>query len=153
MDDVLSGMAAEGKTAREIGEALGVTRNSVIGRAGRTGVKFLSKKFLAKTSQKGIRKGSPRRPKPAVVEKIDDPVITQSLESFVSIPSPQPEPEPDADVRFFDLRPHHCRYPKSGDGLAIIYCGNARDDARPYCPDCRKLAYVAPKIPIRRFAA
>lgn len=59
-------MAADGKAAKDVGLALGVSRNAVLGRAHRTGVRFVmtDEKKAALANRFGKRSGKRSSPKP-----------------------------------------------------------------------------------------
>jgi hypothetical protein len=48
-----------------------------------------------------------------------------------------------APVNIVGLLPHHCRWPISGDGAAMLYCGAARHEPFSYCPAHCRAAFRA----------
>jgi hypothetical protein len=66
------------------------------------------------------------------------PLIHRTQRPIGFVPSPlqstEIEPETtDCAVTFFDLAPHHCRWPISGEKLGISYCGRAKIEDGAYC--------------------
>lgn len=46
-------------------------------------------------------------------------------------------------VRLLDLKPDHCRWPLGAtDGPDTLFCGEARDEPAPYCPEHCRIAYT-----------
>lgn len=55
----------------------------------------------------------------------------------------------------FDLKVDDCRYPVSGTGVSMIYCGEPAMTGKPYCAHCATITYEKPekleaKKPARR---
>ena len=46
-------------------------------------------------------------------------------------------------VTFFDLEPHHCRWPY-GDSPDVMFCGNPKEPGCPYCRNHMLQAYTRP---------
>jgi GcrA cell cycle regulator len=104
---------ADGLSFSEIAcELPGFSRNAVIGKAQRLGL-------AARVTI------SQRRPAPAKRVRGRASKIT---------PQPAPEPKPPEPVRLFDLEPHHCRWPVSGEGADTLFCGaSKRSGSSSYC--------------------
>ena len=140
----------EGKSHGEIAEQLGITRNASIGKAHRLG---LDGRRTGPTSRAG------RPPKPdhlrpwetAGVSKTtwyrwQNPALydRKRYRTAVAIGDQATDLplEPAADpVDFFNLEPHHCRWPVGGRGLAMLSCGAARAIFEPYCVWHCRIAY------------
>jgi hypothetical protein len=101
----------EGCTAREIGEALGMTRNAIISKANRTGLVF-------KHSKKGANK---------VKYRVDASI-------FKRAPKPEkPKPPKMANLEIWELEHWNCRYPVgTTEGKGLLYCGAPRH-RESYC--------------------
>jgi hypothetical protein len=132
MDERLRAMVADGQPFRAIANALGVSRNSCIGRARRKGFPGIDKP--------GARKQF--RPQRAVASP--DPLPPPE--------PPMPKPEPDEPVAppvravwTGDLEPRHCKWPLN-DGPRWLHCGADRHGDGPYCSEHRDKAFnLAPK--------
>ncbi len=126
LDARLAELVAEKRSAKEIGEVLGVSRCAVIGRTHRTGLHL-----------NPPRSGNPRPTKRGDGWKRPSTVpLPPKLR-----PPPMPVPVCDAPeagtVALLDLRQHHCRWP-FGDG-PFTFCGAMRSWPGPYCPAHQRL--------------
>ena len=123
----------EGYNVRQIIEAmqLPVSRNSIIGIAQRNRELFPKK-------QKGYHGG--RKPK---TENVEKPIYAPKLAFgyWSSIPKP-PKPveitrqdnEPESlNISMVDIEPHQCRWPTSGAGADIRFCGHKTTRSYFYC--------------------
>jgi len=116
------GTKSVAEVAREIGS--GVSRNAVIGKAGRLG--------LSAPKEERPKRPPPMPPRPRPVPSPPPPM-----------PPPPPmatrPPESSADaVHLLELRAHQCRW--LIDEAAFLYCG-AHCDHGSYCPHHAKLSY------------
>lgn len=122
---------AVSQIAAQIGE--GVSRNAVIGKIFRLG--------LSKRAQP--RSNVPRAPR----RRTATPTLS-ILPLFDLGPMNNIIPEtPINPVSFFDLQPHHCRWPCDGQRLSILFCGNDAMRDRPYCSAHHRRAYVPSRPP------
>lgn len=55
-------------------------------------------------------------------------------------------------IGFFDLQPHHCRFPV-GDGLSATYCGHSKVDGTSYCSHHTVICYTPVQSRAERRAA
>lgn len=129
--DTLKTMHALGCSAREIATATGaVSRLSVASKIHRLG---LSDPTKARQTHSRLppRKGSVR------VGKAPD---TGPIPPTPPVLAPTLIGENAAGL--LDLKPHHCKWPISGEGADTLFCGDKRIEGRPYCGDHCRRAYV-----------
>jgi GcrA cell cycle regulator len=133
---------AEGLGTREIGEALGVGKNAVIGKARRLGL-------APRPSPLGVHPGQPLPPprprpvlyRPPVVRKLQP----QQLASLAGRP-PAPPATPPAPPQPPPAPPVYsgtCQYPTS-DGRPWTFCGAPCAPGRVYCATHVAIAYHTP---------
>ena len=126
-DALLAKLWNDGYSCSQIGNRLGLTRNSVMGRIHRLGISRSSPHAI-----KGERRVADKR---KFVSKPKPPE-----------PLPMPEPAPVSAVPTVDLGPGMCRFPVS-DGSPWMHCG-AKTPAfnDPWCRHHRNICYQpAPK--------
>lgn len=117
--DVLQRMAREGHSASSIAIELGdVTRNAVIGKLHRLGMRTSARKQAppneAQRAFVGARKRKPRQVARVVVEVTID--------------------EPAERIGLADLQHHHCRWPVEDDLDGPMFCGAPKAAGNtPYC--------------------
>lgn len=140
-DAILSTMAASGSTAAEIAAVLGCTRNAVIGRAHRQGIRFVGRPKPAAAAKparaKVVTLAKPAK-KPAPIVVIARPT------------APAPTPIWNGPgVTLMELTHNTCRYPL-GPKLATAthYCGDKVRDGSVYCAGHHALCYT-PREPAR----
>jgi GcrA cell cycle regulator len=133
MDAILKRMAAEKATAAQIGEAVGKTRNAVIGRAHRKGVKLLSPKL---NQSQRVRSVTPAR---VVFVKKKEPWAPPTGE------------RPKAQVITLAFKSAKCKWPIGHPGEADFkFCEAATVPGCPYCPEHRLIAYQPPRERVRQ---
>ncbi len=120
----------DGDSAAEIGRAIGMTRNAVLGKAHRLRLGT----HKAKVKERG---GRPRKPARMVLAKISAP-----------LPKPQAVQTPARPCKLFELERDSCRWPH-GDPCSkdFYYCGAVSMAEQPYCLSHYRLAYRAPGVP------
>lgn len=144
-DKVLTRRLAEGWSASEVAAELGVTRNSVIGRAGRLGVKLMFK------SSDGPRVQRPRYRKPSGL-------VARPKERPVEIPAPRPQlrippatgpvSEPvSLNLSVMVLNGFTCKWPTSGEKEHTRFCGHLTWHGFPYCEFHSRRAHSP--VPVR----
>jgi len=116
-------LAAQGLSASNIGNELGITRNAVIGKMRRLKIPLLG------DSQGGRRAGDqrPRRKR-----------------ATLKVPVSEAEPKPlPTNVTLMELVPEGCRWPMGDPGTPeFAYCGNRRAQINlPYCEGHCRMAY------------
>ena len=52
-----------------------------------------------------------------------------------------PPPRPGNAVSIMELAARHCRWPTSGVGATMLYCGVDRVEGAPYCATHKKMSY------------
>jgi|WetSurMetagenome_2_1015567.scaffolds.fasta_scaffold00693_24 GcrA cell cycle regulator len=86
-----------------------------------------------------VKVHAPKTPQPApVAPELPKPIVTVEEEPRA------------ADLQLIDLSPSMCRWPLGEPGTAEFhFCGDPREDGRPYCRKHTQVAYV----PMRKFRA
>jgi GcrA cell cycle regulator len=108
----------EGLSTAEIGRALNVSKNAVVGKSHRLGLK--------------------PRPSPIAGKKADEEAPKKKIAKVVK----QQAPERIGDV--IDLGPNMCRWPFGDPGDADFhFCGKATVAGKPYCAEHCAIAYVS----------
>jgi GcrA cell cycle regulator len=132
---------AEGKSATEIGERLGVTKNAILGKIHRLGLHRNAPKL-------------PREPRPPRQRTRAATARTSAAKEKNTQPGPSDhgaasEPERDRKekaIPLFRVRPVTCRWPLWADDAKPdhTYCGKPAVAAWPgvYCADCRLKAFA-----------
>ena len=124
----------EGQSSFQIGMALGVTRNSVIGKLNR-----MKRRGTMPPPPRAIKQTAPAKPKP-----------------ILAPPAP-PEPVPviwgDISANLSNVRPNGCKWicdpiQKGFADLALM-CNHPRLENSPWCAKHRAQAYI-PNIPRKR---
>ena len=116
LDNIIKESIVAGYTAREIGIKIGATKNAVLGRANRMGLRS------GRTEKNNVVRFTPR--------------------FRILKPTPPPEPEKAASpVTMFNLTPQSCRYPVSGAGLSTLFCNENRMKGHSYCQKHYRVAY------------
>lgn len=176
--EALRTLWSDGLSASTIGERLGTTRNSVIGKVHRENLppRATSVRKIVKSQKRTHDRGhaGPRH-------KIENPkrragqwrstVCAESLaefeanaEAFDKIgfgapmgegpkPLPQPRPTDIAHISVADLEPHHCKW-VCAEMRTIdtpVYCGGPTVPGLPYCQGHAVRAYRPPEKPQGRF--
>lgn len=138
--ETLRTLVAEGLSFSQIAKAMNApSRNSVIGKANRLGLKFKTAKKVS----------IPKLDPPVLLAKVTvmesahlefDQVDLEIIEPVEAI-----EPPRAGLVAFMDLRLLHCRWPvDTSEGR--FYCGRAtKAVGAPYCRECHAKAYTGTK--------
>ena len=145
--DALRGFLSRGMSYRQVAKALnarfgtGFSRNAVVGRAKRLGLKITQGRKVA------LRPPRPDRrlePAPKALAKAEPPAVA---------PAPAPGPIKPVKLRcvgikprllaFDDLEPGDCRYPYGGEkeGEPYAFCGHPRLANSSYCRPHRDLTH------------
>lgn len=152
-------LVADGNSAGTIGKELGISRNSVIGKAHRLGLSFgkgiPSMPEIDETAaeRKERRKAVGKPSAPAPVREAPQP--TQRTYPLASYPAPvEAAPEPPVDFHapvptggydLLDLRAGQCRYAITPDKAQVHrFCGEAVEPGKSYCPKHYALCCIAP---------
>lgn len=117
----LKALWAEGLTTGEIGKRLGVSKNAVVGKAHRLGLKGRPSPI----KRPGAATPTAAAPKPAR-------------------PKPAEAKQPPAKIRsVVDLSAHTCRWPIGDPKEATFhFCGAPCIPGKPYCAEHAAIAYV-----------
>jgi GcrA cell cycle regulator len=124
--DLLRKLHAEGLSFSQIGGQLGCSRNAAIGKAQRIGLEKRGPAFRSNKSISAKPRG--RRVRIRIVGN--------------AVKQPRPEldlpdelaPEIVCDpVTLLNLQSHHCRWPVSGEGASMLFCGANKSDGSSYC--------------------
>ena len=149
--DRLRELATMNLSASQIGAELGITKNAALGKMHREGIERQPKN----PSQK-FKKGR-ARPQPVKVRLYGDwkakrrPVAGPAAHfrnegnvhptGMTDLPADVPG-RAEGGLGIFDLQPDSCRWPCSGEGIGILYCGAATaEDRLSFCPRHCRLAY------------
>ena len=136
-DDMLAALVESGASARQIGATMGKTRNSIIGRVHRLGLKLKQA-----ANSKGER--TPRKPRVPGVPKSQPrkPVSVPHL-AFVAAPKVDPSiPVVPRLVSLMNLQAHECRWVAEGVGENALFCGHDRQGTSSWCPHHRARVFV-----------
>ena len=121
----LTKLWAEGKSAREIGDTLGISKNAVIGKAHRLGLE------RRRSPIKGaVQKGEKQPNKNPAHVKIQQLMLTPRA------PTPYAGPN-----KLDQLALDQCRY-TSSTTKPFIFCAKRIEVAGPYCNEHRAVCYV-----------
>ena len=150
-DATLRVLVGQNKTSREIALLMGRTRNSIIGRCFRMGLK------LRPIGRHGFFADAdmiPRREKRIRVRNEKKQQL-QEQRAADGILEPVAPPEPEIvivcqPIGLFDdaIRRDQCRYPISGSGITMIVCGAKVHGTSSYCAGHHRLSYR--KLEIRK---
>jgi len=175
--DALRTLWSDGLSASTIGERLGTTRNSVIGKVHRENLppRATSVRKIVGSTKRTHKRGHPGELHKRLYEKRKQPasakVFAESFQEFADNaeaferlgfgapmgegpkPLPQPRPTDIAHISVADLEPHHCKWVcaemKNID--SPVYCGCTAVAGLPYCADHAVRAYRPPEKPQGRF--
>ena len=150
--EVLKSLALAGRSASVIAAALGApSRNAVIGKANRIGIKLSGGPGGA--TPRGLQP-VPHRVQSAAVALPDRRIAKQSFAPARSLAPKRKAAWPFAEaevgqmqrVGFGDIREFACRWPL-GDPMSgdFTYCGLEAAKGHAYCPGHCRLAYQPPK--------
>lgn len=140
---LLTRLFKSGFTASQMADRLNrdfktsVTRNAVIGRLHRMGLKRgCSPSAVGALGHRGKKL---RRSKPQA-----SGVSPKPRPEFMIEPLPKCRVMPETLVALVDLEPHHCRWPYGEPKTAAFgFCGQPRISG-PYCPACSSVAFKDP---------
>ena len=141
-------------TSGQCAKAMGVTRNSVIGRAMRLKLKHSGPITFdvassahvghTRTIKSGSKKaeviypsGEPRRRLRRSNYANSRTVVIEDVEEACDLPPDQS----DFAIALFDLEARHCRWPL-GEGPARMFCGADKVTGHSYCPRHCRMAYL-----------
>lgn len=127
-------MRDAGHSAVIIGEALGVSRNAVLGKVFRLGLPRMKdagaagdRKPRAKPLRKPVARVKPVARPPVAYKPLRQPVEPPALVSL--------------NIGILDLGPGMCRWIEGSHEHPAIYCGAGCDEGQSFCPGHRALVY------------
>lgn len=124
-------------SASEIAAQLGVTRNAVVGKVHRLGLKMpagvRAVKKAARSRAKAVR-NSPAR-------SVDVVQLRRAQLRTIAAPTASIEC---LNVAFADIRPHKCRWITNDDVRAPLYCGHDTVANTDWCATHYCIVYVPP---------
>jgi GcrA cell cycle regulator len=146
--ETLRQMALEGKSASSIAAALGApSRNAVIGKANRIGVKLTGNIHCSATRPPRSITERPRRPAIARTESLGRRAIVSVVprERKPAWVFAEAQVGEMLKVGFEDIREDACRWP-IGDPTSeeFVYCGIQTAKGRSYCAGHCRMAYKPP---------
>lgn len=150
-DETLKAHLANGESASFIGKAMGVTRNAIIGRSHRLGIRKIR------------RVAGPRPPRRRSKAPQSNPVATtQRLRVKPFMAGPQVVTHavyegaayeaPATRKTLLELTERDCRWPCGDPGTeSFFFCGAPQVDGKPYCPTHCAIAYApTPRLTSQR---
>ena len=138
---------AQGYSCSQVGIALGVSRNAVIGKVHRLGLPLRGPTSSRVTRAKRQSMPKPRK-KPFM---FNAPFGTEALRAIRQAGAPLPPPhETDIPrVSMADLQEHQCRWvvgdPATVGSYGPLFCGEKRIPGLPYCEPHARRAYQPPQ--------
>ena len=115
--------------AKQIAELLGITKNAVIGRAKRLG--------LSRTKEARVKSHKPLSPFGSWRRKGWDRIQRM----FRPRQEPVPVVAPPGGIAIMSLTNAACRWPVSGTGADMMYCGCEVHKERSYCLEHCRIAF------------
>lgn len=135
--EIMRLMLADGATMREVANAIGASRNAVIGKSNRMG--FQSARAQGSHIAKVL--------KPTHVPRASIAKPTKTIRSAEPKPARHvaiEEPPPSHGVTLVELTSAHCHFPHGDPKHATFrYCGAPVDSGRDYCAHHHGVMYVA----------
>lgn len=150
--EALKSLFAEGLSSSQIARELGgITRNSVIGKVHRLGLKGRVKAKAVKFARNFLTPEAKARNqqdrKTIKVLAVRKSHISGTLKAeMVDAVEPMEETAAPADflgITFMELENGRCKFPR-GEGAGITFCGQTAIKEQPYCRSCHSLAYQPP---------
>jgi len=124
---------AKGLSTAEIGRELGVSKNAVVGKSHRLGLKPRPSPISGKSAESA---GTAPAAAPATATAAAAPAKPKAAKPAKAKPA-----EKIGDI--IDLGPHMCRWPFGDPGDDDFhFCGRQVAPSKPYCPEHCAVAYV-----------
>ncbi len=133
--ELLKSHFAAGLSCREIADAIGVSRNAVIGKLSRLSLTREKKPRRARQNDEPAKKRARSVPR----------MQYQILRKLYAEAPPAAEETIESQHRcsLLELSKEKCRWPLSTPGLAdFCFCGNVPVEGLPYCAGHTRLAYL-----------
>jgi len=132
----LMGLWEEGLPTSEIGRRLGVTKNAVVGKVHRLGLK----KRQSPIRQSSTTSAQPKKAKPAAARPQTAGTADATVRSAANTSTPMPTGEV---VRLEELTSSMCSWPEGEPGTEEFhFCGQPSVADKPYCEAHCARAYV-----------
>lgn len=139
---------ADGLSASQIAGELGcgLTRNAIIGKVHRIGLHHRANSH-GQTFVDNPKKPKPKRTRRALRRNgggfvaIDAaPMLTPDIASLEQLEA-TPAPETFLGIPLSKLQDHHCRYPRTADGVHL-FCGQPKITDSSYCLSCHRRCHT-----------
>ena len=132
-DEELRRLVDAGESATNIALAMELTRNMVIGRVSRLGLK------LKGTIASGLADRWTNHAKAIVKKPEPKPEKTDHVAPYARAMDFWPLAEGPTAIHFDDAKPEHCRMPLWGiEARTGMICGKPRTMGKPYCKECAR---------------
>ena len=129
---ILMGLWEEGLPTSEIGRRLGVTKNAVVGKVHRLGLK----KRQSPIRQSSSTSAQPKKAKPAAAQQPQADTLSQPAVAKTRMPTGDV-------VRLEELTSSMCSWPEGEPGTEEFhFCGEPSIADKPYCAAHCERAYV-----------
>lgn len=141
--EIMRLMLADGATMREVANAIGASRNAVIGKSNRMG--FQSARAQGSHIAKVLKpthvpRASIAKPTKTVRTQSDTPAVNPKRERFAAIEAPPPA----HGVTLMELTAAHCYFPHGDPKYETFrYCGAEAAPGKDYCLHHHGIMYVA----------
>ena len=134
MDAEIIRLRRDGEGCTQIGKRLGKSRNAVIGRFHRLGLSQHRERSMADyTLRTRLEKPKPARKEPQPAGEALA-AMRKRMKARAKTARPAPvEPRRWSGIPLVALTHSSCRYPVSGEGAAMMFCGATKAEAGPYC--------------------
>lgn len=133
---------AADNSAAKIGKILGLSRNAIIGKAHRLGIRLNIKynQGEANRARAGIR---PKTYKPRKERRVTahNGVHGSRLFEFVDVSNDLPASAADNPCSLIDIPANGCHWPCEGEGFATVFCGGNAVEGMSYCARHCRMAY------------
>lgn len=138
----LERLAAAGRSAREIAEALGVSRNAVIGKIHRLKLRLAGApgSNTSATARRPVRGLSDRGRDGALMTRLKHPAPVRPAIVKPATVAPAVRAYPHKTT-LIAARADQCRFPIGGDKHRLIVCGEPVAGASSYCAACHGVVY------------
>jgi GcrA cell cycle regulator len=136
----------KGLTTTEIGKKLNVSKNSVVGKVHRLGLKSRPSPIKVTKEEPKSKKSLPVEKKSAKVATVAPKPKNEIKIPEVKVKSKDKTKVADTSVDIIDLKPGMCKWP-SGDPKTpnFHFCGKKSLEGKPYCAAHYAMAYTSSK--------
>ena len=144
LDEQLTALAAKKWSSTQIARELGITRNAVIGRCSRRGIKLISQAGHQSVSKARVSVAVQPATPISMSTLLRPPKRSHKRKSPLAVAS-SPVCDASTHVDIMGLTQWTCRWPigEPSDWDAFSYCGGATESvAAPYCPHHMAKAYT-----------